>query len=333
MVAVPRDRNSITEKNAVSRISKRMEIRLKTPEFPRLEKSTENYVFSMGFYKIMCYNIPKISRRGKNMTLTIGERLEDLRKERGLTLDELAEATKISRSALGKYESDEFKDISPFSIVTLAKFYGVTADYLMGLTETRNRSNEGLADLGLSDEMLDLLRERRVNTALLSELVTHKDFEKLLADIEIYVDGIATMQIQNLNAWVDVARTEIIEKYHPGEQDKTMRILDAVHIQEGEYFASRVREDLDAILEDLHEAHRGKRDSAPESSVIAEFKRDLEEVANFEGSELERWLLLFCKANRIIYKKLTEEEKQWLIRIGRKSALMKSYIPQRGKKR
>ena len=28
----------------------------------------------------------------------------------------------------------------------------------------------------------------------------HKDFIKFLADIEIYVDGIATMQIQNLNA-------------------------------------------------------------------------------------------------------------------------------------
>ena len=40
---------------------------------------------------------------------------------------------------------------------------------------------------------------------------------KLLADIEIYVNGIATGQIQNLNAWVDVARAEIMEKYQPGE--------------------------------------------------------------------------------------------------------------------
>jgi hypothetical protein len=35
---------------------------------------------------------------------------------------------------------------------------------------------------------------------------------KLLADIEIYVDSITTMQIQNLNAWVDVAREKIAEK-------------------------------------------------------------------------------------------------------------------------
>ncbi|MGI6172371.1 MAG: helix-turn-helix domain-containing protein [Christensenellales bacterium] len=70
--------------------------------------------------------------------LTIPERLKDLRLERGLTLEQLAEQTGISKSALGKYEADDYKDISPFSIAELAKFYGVSADYLMGLTETKN---------------------------------------------------------------------------------------------------------------------------------------------------------------------------------------------------
>ena len=46
----------------------------------------------------------------------------------------------------------------------------------------------------------EVLKERRVDTALLGELVAHPDFVKLLADIQIYVEGIAAMQIQNLNA-------------------------------------------------------------------------------------------------------------------------------------
>lgn len=69
--------------------------------------------------------------------LTIQEKLKDLRVERHLTLVELAEQTGISSSALGKYEADDYKDISPFSIVTLAKFYGVSTDYLLGLTEQK----------------------------------------------------------------------------------------------------------------------------------------------------------------------------------------------------
>ena len=69
--------------------------------------------------------------------LTIQERLKDLRVERHLTLEQLAEQTGLSKSALGKYESEDFKDISPYAIATLAKFYGVSADYLLGLTENK----------------------------------------------------------------------------------------------------------------------------------------------------------------------------------------------------
>ena len=75
--------------------------------------------------------------------LTIQERLKDLRVERGPTLEQLAEQTGLSESALGKYEADDFKDISPFSIVTLTKFYGVSTDYLLGMTETMNQPDIG----------------------------------------------------------------------------------------------------------------------------------------------------------------------------------------------
>ena|GEM_PF-5035084 len=138
------------------------------------------------------------------MALTIQERLKDLRVERGLTLEQLAEQTGLSKSALGSYEADDFKDISHYALIKLAKYYGVTADYLLGLTETKSHPNVDLADLHLSDEMIDLLKSGRIDTALLCELAAHPDFVKLLADIQIYVEGIAATQIQNLNAWVDV---------------------------------------------------------------------------------------------------------------------------------
>lgn len=159
------------------------------------------------------------------MSLSIQERLKDLRVERGLTLGQLAEQTGLSKSALGSYETEDFKDISHYALIKLAKYYGVTADYLLGLTETKSYPNADLADLRLSDEMIDLLKSGRINTALLCELAVHPDFVKLLADIQIYVEGIAATQIQNLNAWVDVARAEIMEKYQPGEHDKTAGVL------------------------------------------------------------------------------------------------------------
>ncbi len=63
--------------------------------------------------------------------LTFQERLKDLRTERKMTLDDLSTATGISRSALGKYESDDCKEVSHASITALAKYYSVTSDYLL----------------------------------------------------------------------------------------------------------------------------------------------------------------------------------------------------------
>ena len=93
------------------------------------------------------------------MALTIQERLKDLRVERGLTLEQLAGETGLSKSALGSYESEDYKDISHHAINRLADFYGVTADYLLARTETKRHPNAELSDLHLSDEMIELVLE------------------------------------------------------------------------------------------------------------------------------------------------------------------------------
>ena len=55
------------------------------------------------------------------MSLSIQERLKDLRVERGLTLGQLAEQTGLSKSALGSYETEDFKDISHYALIRLAR--------------------------------------------------------------------------------------------------------------------------------------------------------------------------------------------------------------------
>ncbi len=116
-----------------------------------------------------------------NTALTIQEKLKDLRAEHGLTLEQLEQRTRISKSALGSYEAEGYKDISHTSIVTLAKFYGVSADYLLGLTETKNHPNADLAELRLSDEIIELLKSGKINTRLLCEIAACRSFVKLLA--------------------------------------------------------------------------------------------------------------------------------------------------------
>ena len=54
--------------------------------------------------------------------ITLQERLKDLRVAHNLNLEELAKLTGISKSALGNYENDDYKEINHGNLVTLAQF-------------------------------------------------------------------------------------------------------------------------------------------------------------------------------------------------------------------
>ena len=267
-----------------------------------------------------------------NGATTIQERLKDLRLNKRLKLEELAEQTGISKSALGSYEKDDFKEINHGNLILLADFYGVSLDYLFCRTENMVEINTPLRELHLSDEMVALLKSGRINNRLLCELATHKDFIKFLADIEIYVDGIATMQIQNLNTLVDTVRHEIIERYRPGEDDPHLKVLQAAHISDDEYFSHMVLDDLNLIIRDIRETHKKDSESAPQTTVANELKENLEAVENFKGSRLEKLAVLYCKQLGINYKNLSDEEFRWLIRILQKSKKTGTPISQRKKR-
>ena len=263
--------------------------------------------------------------------LTLGERLKDLRVEQGYTLEELAAQTGLSKAALGKYETNESGDISLFAITKLADFYGVTTDYLLGLVENKKHPDAVLADLHLSDEAVDVLKSGKINHRLFGELITHPEFPRLMADMEIYVDGMVSMQIRNLNALLESVRTSIIEKYDPKE-DNTLRTLKAAQIDEDEYFARIVSNDVEQILIDLKQQHFKDTSSASADSPVTAFKESLEEISQVKGSKVEKLMMLFCKQNQINYSKLTDNEKHWLVEICKKSNLLKGGASQRGKR-
>lgn len=263
--------------------------------------------------------------------LTVQERLKDLRTERRLPLEELAAETGLSSSALGSYEVDEYKDISLNAITTLARYYGVSTDYLLGMTENKNHPNTDLSDLHLSDDMLTMLKSGKLNNRLLSEMVIHKDFPSLLADIEIYVDRIASMQIETINSVINAARQNIIDKYQPEDPDLYLKTLAAAQIKEDEYFYSRISEDLRPIVSDIREAHKKDASTAPESTLAEDIRKGMEEAAAFTGSDHERQAKIFCMQLGINYDRLTTEEFAALVSILKKSKLLKSPLSKRGK--
>lgn len=62
------------------------------------------------------------------------ERLRELRMEKELSQRELAEATGLTQSAINLWENAQ-RIPNGVAIATLARFFGVSADYLLGLED------------------------------------------------------------------------------------------------------------------------------------------------------------------------------------------------------
>ena len=263
--------------------------------------------------------------------LTIQERLKDLRVERSLTLEQLSAETGISKSALGKYEADDFKDISPFSMVELAKFYGVSTDYLLGLTEQKNHPNTELDALHLGDDAIEVLRTGKFNHRLLSELICHKDFQRFMLDTEIYVDRIADMRVNDMNAVLEAVRQMALMKNGGEENDLHLRTLEVAQIREDEYFGSLIADDLKGILRDIRNEHRPDTMTADETSLVATVQGQLQDAMNFEGSVEEKKAKALLATLGIDYDAITMEQFVNLIEVLKLSKHLKTPISQRGK--
>lgn len=137
----------------------------------------------------------------------------------------MAAATGISKSALVNYENDDYKEINYGSFIALAKFYNVSTDYFLCLTENRNSANTELEELHLSDELVELLKSGGINNRLLCEIAAHEKFRTFMADTEIYVDGIATMRFQDLNGLLEITRAEVQEESPAYSQNFSERVL------------------------------------------------------------------------------------------------------------
>lgn len=271
-----------------------------------------------------------------DIILIITERLKDLRKKCGLTLEALSEATKISRSALGTYETGEFKDISPFSVVRLAKFYGVTTDYLMGVSNLEKEVDAEIQELRLTNEALNVLKSGHFSGKLLSEVLCHDDFPRLMTDMEIFVDDIASMQVENLNYGMGMARSIVQKQHHPDDNELFYRTVELGKVPADEYVSSVLRDDLTGILRDIRKAHPKKAKDDTDISPVAvmeEFQKKVQAVMEGEGSPEERAAKACLAAWGIDYDSLTLEEFVVLIGILEKSKFKENSISRRGKKR
>ncbi|MCK4257662.1 MAG: helix-turn-helix domain-containing protein [Halanaerobiales bacterium] len=107
--------------------------------------------------------------------MTLGERLKQARKQKGLTLVQVENLTNVSQSYLSKIERGQRKKPSLELIRNLAKLYKVDLNWVI----------EGFKEYGINDE-----NKRRKKEAIVEQLnyVSEKDLETILDIIKVFVD-------------------------------------------------------------------------------------------------------------------------------------------------
>lgn len=92
--------------------------------------------------------------------MTLGQLLAELRNEKRITQNQMANLTNISRSRLSLYEIDKREpDID--TLKELSKFFNVSTDFLLGLTDIREKLY--ITGLGkISSTELTIIKKYRI---------------------------------------------------------------------------------------------------------------------------------------------------------------------------
>lgn len=101
-----------------------------------------------------------------------GARLRELRKQAGLTQQQLADRLWLSKATVSYYEQS-LRCPSPEVLVKIAGVFHVTADYLLGIEEKR----QSIDVTGLADEDIEFLESA-------AQLLRNKNYERDSRDKE-----------------------------------------------------------------------------------------------------------------------------------------------------
>ncbi len=88
-------------------------------------------------------------------TERIAERLRKLRFENSLTQEKVAEMLGVTQQTYSKYEKEG--NLDGKAIIKLCEFYGVSADYLLGIEQSKTIVEEKKMSYDISEHDIDII--------------------------------------------------------------------------------------------------------------------------------------------------------------------------------
>ena len=109
----------------------------------------------------------------------IGQRIKELREQRDINQEKLAEILNINKATLSRIERGETKTVGSDILMALAEHFNVSVDFLVGFTCVPDPKNYSVEALGLSSDGAKAMISRKVHMEIVNRLLENPEFCQL----------------------------------------------------------------------------------------------------------------------------------------------------------
>ena len=120
----------------------------------------------------------------------IRDRIRDLCRAANMTQSELARAIGIDKSTLSRFMTGRTDKLSDITLQKIAEHFKVSTDFLLGITDISDRKHYDIGELGLTVQAARNLYTRKIDPAIVCELLEHPRFGDLTRLLAAYKDGL-----------------------------------------------------------------------------------------------------------------------------------------------
>ena len=151
---------------------------------------------------------------------TLRDRIRDLCRSRNISQSTLAQELGIDKSTLSRFLTEKTNKLSSEYVVVIAGYFGVSTDFLLGLTNIAARKNYDIEALGLSAEAAVNLAQNRANQEVVCQLLESPRFAELTRQIALYQQGMLASGVAAQNQFFGAMSNLLLEhgKANPGDK-------------------------------------------------------------------------------------------------------------------
>ena len=220
---------------------------------------------------------------------SIGARLEHLRARKGVPDAELAKVFGINRSTMGRILKGETERVSSQMIIDAAQYFGVSTDFLLGLTDMPDPMNHPVESFGLTEGASRAILSEDVNIDMLNRLLENQRFCQLTQTMAYALEPDQTAGVMSYDNILAHGESLFLEYMVPSvkikrEMKKDSQKIAAKVIDPNTVGNGQMLEEFRAIIQQIRKDMKMEKPlSVP---VTREFLREMDkEILSRAGGE------------------------------------------------